>query len=532
VSFSSDEAAARYHLSGLFERDDRGAFRGVASSSRSERVPELKLVDVLDLPQANRLVRFEQAHAEIPVFGSRAVCELDDSRGFIAAYASMADVRDAPHLAGISPADALRSIAALTGVELESLAHAPAPKLNYFFATGAEEWHLVYVFEGLRALPPNMRETSIGHRMGRSPRTLSPIVTYLVDANDGEVVYHYSATPLIATPVPTHCTGLDEDGQVVTFLGSAVDDQFELCDPLFDVITRDLNFADVGAEPPAPQAAIRSVRSDWTDKARAAVSAHVNATVVSRFYKGILARDGIDGKGMNLVNVVNCTYAKDQAAPMWENAVWYDSRMWYGQAADRGGRLVSFSRHLDIIAHELTHGLTEHTAGLVYRDEPGALNESLSDIFAILIKNWDFAADDGGDVETWNWDIGSGLGGGALPLRNLADPSLTGDPVSYADRYIGDEDEGGVHTNSNIHNKAAHNLLTLRNEAGDRSFAPRDVALLYYYALLSMSALADFRDMLAVLVDVASTMFAGDAAAWASKERAIRQAYASVGIMD
>ena len=90
----------------------------------------------------------------------------------------------------------------------------------------------------------------------------------------------------------------------------------------------------------------------------------------------------------------------------------------------------------EVIAHELTHGVTEKSSQLVYRDQSGALNESFSDIFGIIIKNW-WEAPIRDDVDTWDWELGPGLGQDG-PLRDLSDPTRTGKP-DHMDAYDPDE---------------------------------------------------------------------------------------------
>lgn len=114
-------------------------------------------------------------------------------------------------------------------------------------------------------------------------------------------------------------------------------------------------------------------------------------------------RDGIDDRGMELISHVNCTMAAYETPLEWRNAQWWQKKMWYGQVKDAKGVLKSFSKYLDIIAHELTHGVTETTAGLVYCNQSGALNESFSDIFGILIRNWDWANWRSYGVELGGW---------------------------------------------------------------------------------------------------------------------------------
>ncbi|MCW2960405.1 MAG: peptidase thermolysin, partial [Thermoleophilia bacterium] len=105
--------------------------------------------------------------------------------------------------------------------------------------------------------------------------------------------------------------------------------------------------------------------------------AHDNAGLVHEFYSTVLGRDSIDGKGMAIKSVVHFGKA-------YNNAFWDGSKMTYG---DGDGKLFSpLSGGLDVVGHEMSHGVTEHTAGLVYRNQSGALNESWSDVFGELIE--------------------------------------------------------------------------------------------------------------------------------------------------
>lgn len=201
----------------------------------------------------------------------------------------------------------------------------------------------------------------------------------------------------------------------------------------------------------------------------AAQAAHDNAKKVYDYYMDTFGRDSIDGNGMELISTVH--YDLD-----YNNAFWNGSQMVYG---DGDGQLFSpLSGALDVIAHELTHGVTEKTAGLVYEDEPGALNESMSDVMGMFAEASSTGAIDsqmGEDV--WTPAVANDA------LRDMADPHKGNDfftlsdytctyrteqpgycgqpeqmseyahyPMSYSS--IG-ADYGGVHTNSGIPNKAA-----------------------------------------------------------------------------
>ena len=113
-----------------------------------------------------------------------------------------------------------------------------------------------------------------------------------------------------------------------------------------------------------------------------------------------------------------------------------------------------YSAALDVAAHEMTHGVIQHTANLIYRNESGALNESVADIFGAM-------------VDRDNWLIGEDImvdPSIKIAIRSMSDPSSIVDertesgfsPDHWSKRYIGSLDSGGVHINSSINNKAAY----------------------------------------------------------------------------
>ena len=116
-----------------------------------------------------------------------------------------------------------------------------------------------------------------------------------------------------------------------------------------------------------------------------------------------------------------------------------------------GSTFAPLSQDADVVAHELTHGVTEFTSSLIYSYESGALNEALSDIFGALVDRQEGAMGD--DIWLLGEDIYTpGIEGDAL--RNMADPAAEGDYDYYPTRYVGTGDNGGVHTNSGIANLA------------------------------------------------------------------------------
>lgn len=103
--------------------------------------------------------------------------------------------------------------------------------------------------------------------------------------------------------------------------------------------------------------------TDFGNSSTAGVAAHYYALLVFDFFNHVLIRNDIDDRGMRLVSMVNCTYSRHSPPPEWRNAVWWNNRMWYGQNRN-GGEFSSYARHFDVIAHELTHGVTGTTSNL------------------------------------------------------------------------------------------------------------------------------------------------------------------------
>lgn len=542
MAFNSNEAAARYYLDQLLQRDDRPEMRSLTAPERPERMPGLVVESERDLGTlGTHQLRFAQTYHDIPIFGASAVVELTGTRELVSVNAQLDEVSDVGPVESLSRAEALDRVAQYTGTTIPPEA-GTSGRLNFYKDEESGSWHLAWLFTGLPAEPPDDgdadadadAEVLMGHGLG--PRPVPPSYNYLVDAHDGEVLFSYSAVPT-ALPTPARCRGIDENETPQRFFGRLVDPSGTTCtlnDPFRSVVTYDLQFSDIDDDPPIPDRPVEAASSDFGTTNRAAVSAHLNASRVQDFYKLVLQRDGIDDKGMELISLVNVTAASMQTPPSLLNAFWWQRRMWYGQIM-RDGRLVSLSRHLDVIAHELTHGVIESTSDLVYATQSGALNESFADIAGVIVNNW-YTAPDRDDVGTWNWEIGAGLRSDGRPLRDFEDPTRTGHPAHMdqfrhlrpGERPNRTNDNGWVHFNSNIHNKAVHNLLTM-TKGGARVFTVEDVAVLTYLGMSRLTPLATFTQALQSVVDVAQVFFGGDLDR-KEKIEAIREAYRLVGI--
>ncbi|EJS78680.1 hypothetical protein ICY_00279 [Bacillus cereus BAG2X1-3] len=251
---------------------------------------------------------------------------------------------------------------------------------------------------------------------------------------------------------------------------------------------------------------------------KAAVDAHVNAGKVYDYYKKTFNRNSFDDKGAKLISTVH-------VGESWNNAAWNGIQMMYGDGD--GKTFIPLSAGLDVIGHELTHAVTENTANLVYKDEPGALNESLSDIMGVMVekKSWDLGA----DIYT------PGKPGDAL--RSLKDPASIPNPLKpgegypdhYNKRYIGTKDNGGVHINSSINNKAAY----LVSEGGTHynvkvTGVGREATEKIYYRALTkyLTANSDFKMMRQAALQSAEDLYGKNSKA----VQAVTKAYDAVGV--
>lgn len=224
---------------------------------------------------------------------------------------------------------------------------------------------------------------------------------------------------------------------------------FNQVDAALDLATYDNDGS--GALPPAPGDLVCDETDPECDDQSTdddAKAAHIAAKNTYDFYFEQHGRDSIDNNGMQLISVVN--WDNGAACP---NAFWNGSQMVYCD-----GLAIAD----DVVAHELTHGVTEYESNLFYYFQSGAINESFSDIWGEFVDLTSTTGFDDDDPSV-RWEMGENLNSPPLvgALRNMADPTLFNDPdkMSSANYYIGADDNGGVHWNSGIGNKAAY-LMT------------------------------------------------------------------------
>lgn len=242
------------------------------------------------------------------------------------------------------------------------------------------------------------------------------------------------------------------------------------------------------------------------------------------FYREVFGRDSIDGRGMRLQGYVH-------RGRRYNNAFWDGQEMVFG---DGDGQIFTdFTGSLDVIAHELGHGVTEHTANLEYRNQSGALNESLSDVAGSMVKQWNLRQ----TAEQADWLIGSEIFTpqvDADALRSMKAPGTAYDnklfgkdpQPDHMDRYAElpdteDGDNGGVHVNSGIPNKAFY--LTATGIGGFSWEAPGHI---WYESLKASTTTTGFAEFATTTCHKAAQLYG----AHSREEQAVRAAWDGVGV--
>lgn len=533
----NNEVIARRYLDVALTQSDVPAFRAVGASESPARVPSLRLADELRSPFGpNNVVRFTQTHSSIRIYGSRAMVELDSDGGLAHLGVELADVAKLEDTVDMemnaSPRDALEALAPYAHIDAMEGSH--IPNLVFYQGQGKSQFVLCWLFQSVPARPidtgsrPGDDTLSVRGWEGVDGRP--PIYDFLIDSASGSLVAALSQSRAMAgiPLIPITCTGDNEDGVMCTFDGGqAVGGGFEMADPIRNTRTHDFGYApyDSLLKPPLPPV-VSSPTPSWGSMNPAAVTAHVNAAAVHDFFEAVLHRQGVDGQQMSMDSVVNCSDSSGSVQFM--QAYWTGERMLYGQVPDEAGNLHSLGRFLEVVAHELCHGVTQHTAELEYQGESGALNESLSDIFGVIVANMTRL---GPDTSAWDWRLGVGLAPGGGTLRDMSDPS-TGSPPqpSNMGSWVNtSSDFGGVHTNSGIHNFAAYTLMTSAASDGAVAFPPDELARMYYFVLMQLTSNSRFSDVRQKLIDTTNTRRQGDPRC-PIMVAAIEQAYDAAGI--
>ncbi len=239
------------------------------------------------------------------------------------------------------------------------------------------------------------------------------------------------------------------------------------------------------------------------------------------FYKKVFDRNSLDDHGMSLISTVH-------VGRNYNNAFWNGEQMAYG---DGDGRtFVRFTRSLDVIGHELTHGVIAHTANLEYRNQPGALNEHFADVFGTLVKQWRRKQ----AARRADWLIGAeimGPGTSAKALRTMkAEKAYENDPLLGTDQqpkhmdnfYNGFDDNGGVHINSGIPNHAFYLVATKLGR-----YAWTKAGRIWFETLRQLNSFSEFQEAAETTYRIARALYGSRC----TEAKAVRDGWKAVGIV-
>ncbi|MGG1617158.1 M4 family metallopeptidase [Paenibacillus sp. NRS-1782] len=369
-----------------------------------------------------------------------------------------ADLKDSK----IEAVEAQSSIAKIANLQPEV-----DPKAELYFYPTGDTTRLVYVTE-VNILEP------------------APLRTrYIIDANDGKIVFQYD--------IINEATGTGKGvlGDTKSFNTTQSGSSYQLKDT-----TRGNGIVTYTASnrQTIPGTLLTDADNVWNDPA--GVDAHAYAAKTYDYYKDKFGRNSIDGRGLQLRSTVHY-------GSRYNNAFWNGSQMTYGDGD--GTTFIAFSGDPDVVGHELTHGVTEYTSNLDYYGESGALNESFSDII-------------GNDIQRTNWLVGDDIYTPSIAgdaLRSMSNPSLYNQPDHYSNLYKGSSDNGGVHTNSGIINKAYYLLAqggTFHNVTV--SGIGRDAAVQIYYSAFTnyLTSTSNFSNTRAAVVQAAKDLYGANSA--------------------
>jgi bacillolysin len=297
-----------------------------------------------------------------------------------------------------------------------------------------------------------------------------------------------------------------------------------------------------GALPPRDSDLVTDSDNVWTDAP--AVDAHAYAGYTYDFYYKRFGRRGLDGNDLPLRSVVHPVRLEDYSLYSsgvinlyFANAFYAgNGAMVYGEGLPAGETLggqhfSAFSGALDVVAHELTHGVTQYTSRLNYEGESAALNESFSDMMGTSAEFF-FQPPGNGPLKA-DYELGEDI---TTPgaVRSMDNPRLYGHPDHYSLRYTGPLDSGGAHTNCGISNQAYYLAIEGgRNRTSGLSVQGVGAAnreqiekVMYRAFTLMMPAAANFSVARAVTIQSARDLYGAGSPA----ERAVSEAWTAVGV--
>jgi thermolysin len=463
--------------------------------------------------------RLAQLHRGVPVFGGELTRQSDAS-GTLTVFGTLYEGIDVDVVPRLGPGDAEARLAARGGRPFGARG---GPELVVLPLEGGG-YHLAYRIRAFFEESLDVRQSFLDAATGELLREYGDIQTQVAGTGTGVLGDQKKIS------VATGGSGFTTSDRLRPPAISSYDFRFNL--------NRLILFLNADGSPSNLTSSDFGTDDDnvWTDGAL--VDAHVYSGYVYDYYFKRHGRRGLDNANIAVHSITHALrredwrlYSPDTIDTFFANAFYLgDGVMYYGDGLPPnvtfyGQRVNYLAGALDIVAHELTHGVTDYTSRLIYQGEPGALNEAFSDIMATGVEFYfqpeksDYLA--GEDVFT--------PGG----IRSLQNPMAFGDPDHYSIRYTGPADNGGVHSNSGIANHAFY----LAIEGGWHRLGAsvlgvgganrEQVERVFYRAFTAFLApSATFSQARAATIQSAHELYGGGSAA----ETAVTQAWTAVGV--
>ncbi|WP_020569285.1 M4 family metallopeptidase [Neolewinella persica] len=522
------------------DKEDAQAYLAAVSADLGIEDPylELKITDEIVDAQGYKHLRIAQVYAGIPVLPADA--RLHSHGGGFDLYTGR--LQPTPQLTNTVPD--LSEVAARAQVQnrfLEQWTDLSPKQLDWI--SGPQLSLELVIFY------PTGSEAKLAWQAHVRPNLLEHTSLYL-DAHTGEVLaeythtcgfadgHHRAATTATLAPPATTATPatLIMDGPAtvvvqdlydrnITLNTFSLQDTFYLLDgtkPMFSTAGGRLNgfilTYDGGGSTPLREDFEPGLRFSLnnTGWSKTEASVHANAGSAYQYFLDKHQRNSIDGSGGNVLSFMNIN---ETDGTQMDNAFWNGRALFYGNGVDAFQRLP---RGLDVAGHEMSHGVIQNSADLIYEEQPGAMNESFADIFGYLIEG-----------ETGDYRVGEDVVTSAFPsgaLRDMRNPNnganrfgQRGWQPAHMDEYVTlpnteEGDRGGVHVNSGIPNRAFY-LFSSDPAVGD------DIAGRVYYKALTegLTRSSRFADLRLAVVEAAG-MFGANVVA------AAENAFAGVGI--
>ena len=462
--------------------------------------------------------RYAQLHRGVPVWGGELVVQAGD-QGIVSVFGALYEGIDLDATPSLAPEAA---VAALRGLGAEPFGRQGRPELV--------------------VLPHADSRYALTFKI-RARRTGFDVRLYFVDATNGAIVMDLNDVQTQA--VVGTGTGVLGDRKKVSARPAGGD--FVAEDQLRPPRIATFDFRGDLAHFFAvldlfDQDLARDDNNTWTDAAN--VDAHTHAGYVYDYFFKRFGRRGLDNADIAIRSITHpvnredfFSYPDEVKGLFFLNAGYLgDGVMFYGEGLPEhvrvGGQHWNFtSGALDIVGHELSHGVTDYSSGLIYQNESGALNEAFSDIMGASVEFFFQPAGDGPLRADYLLGEDVITPGG---LRSMQNPMAYGDPDHYAIRFLGSADNGGVHTNSGIANNAfflaieggtnRHSRLPVTGVGGGNR---EQIEKVFYRAFTEMlPASASFGTARAATIQAARDLYGAGGAV----EAAVTQAWNAVGV--